>query len=133
MKTISDTSEEMPYNATIRPLMTFKLFAYNHREAVKGVFEQADEPLEIILSDDCSSDSTYQIMQEMAVTFHGPHQDSFVHRAAKRGHMTRVTLFRGPIHQHSSALTIAAELGSTNLLTYGKKRRRSAVYFGNIG
>lgn len=119
---MSEKPEEIPDNATYRPLVTFKLFAYNQedytREAVQGAFAQADEPLEIILSDDCSCDRTYQIMQEMAVAYRGPHQDSSVRRAAKRGRMTRVTLLRGPIHRHSIAPTIAAELGSTKLLTW---------------
>ena len=118
---MTNSPNEIPDNATDRPLVTFALFAYNQedyiREAVQGALAQAYEPLEIILSDDCSSDRTYQIMQEMAVVYRGPHQDSSVRRAAKRGRMTRVTLLRGPIDRHSSALTIAAEPGSTKLLT----------------
>lgn len=77
MKTMSNTPEEMPDNATERPLVTFALFAYNQedyiREAVEGAFAQTYEPLEIILSDDCSSDGTYVIMQEMAAAYEGPH------------------------------------------------------------
>ena len=61
-----------------RPLVTFALFAYNQeryiREAVEGAFSQTYEPLEIILSDDCSSDRTFEIMQEMAAAYEGPHQ-----------------------------------------------------------
>ena len=61
-----------------RPLVTFALFAYNQeqyiREAVEGAFAQTYSPLEIILSDDCSSDRTYQIMQEMAAAYEGPHE-----------------------------------------------------------
>ena len=60
-----------------RPLVTFALFAYNQekyiREAVEGTFSQTYEPLEIILSDDCSSDRTFEIMEEMAATYDGPH------------------------------------------------------------
>lgn len=60
-----------------RPLVTFALFAYNQekyvREAVEGAFLQTYEPLEIILSDDCSSDRTFEIMQEMASAYCGPH------------------------------------------------------------
>ena len=60
-----------------RPLVTFALFAYNQedyiREAVEGAFAQTYEPLEIILSDDCSSDGTFEIMQEMAAAYEGPH------------------------------------------------------------
>jgi len=61
-----------------RPLVTFALFAYNQekyiREAVEGAFSQTYEPLEIILSDDCSSDRTFEIMQEMAAEYKGPHK-----------------------------------------------------------
>lgn len=78
MKTMSETPNEMPDNATDRPLVTFALFAYNQekyiREAVEGAFAQTYEPLEIILSDDCSSDKTYEIMQEMAGAYEGPHE-----------------------------------------------------------
>ena len=61
-----------------RPLVTFALFAYNQekyiREAVEGAFAQTYQPLEIILSDDCSSDRTFEIMQEMAAAYEGPHE-----------------------------------------------------------
>jgi len=60
-----------------RPLVTFALFAYNQekyiREAIEGAFSQTYEPLEIILSDDCSTDRTFEIMQEMAEAYEGPH------------------------------------------------------------
>jgi len=61
-----------------RQLVTFALFAYNQeeyiREAVEGAFSQTYEPLEIILSDDCSTDSTFSIMQEMADAYRGRHR-----------------------------------------------------------
>lgn len=60
-----------------RPLITFVVMAYNQegyiREAVEGAFSQAYSPLEIILSDDCSSDKTFDIMQKMVAEYHGPH------------------------------------------------------------
>jgi glycosyltransferase involved in cell wall biosynthesis len=61
-----------------RPLVTFALIAYNQekyiREAVEGALSQTYEPLEIILSDDCSSDRTFEIMEEMAEAYQGPHR-----------------------------------------------------------
>jgi glycosyltransferase involved in cell wall biosynthesis len=61
-----------------RPLVTFALFAFNQekyiREAVEGALSQTYTPLEIILSDDCSSDRTFSIIQEMALSYKGPHQ-----------------------------------------------------------
>lgn len=60
------------------PLITFALFAYNQekyiRYAIDGAFAQTYARLEIILSDDCSTDRTFDIMQEMAEAYKGPHQ-----------------------------------------------------------
>jgi glycosyltransferase involved in cell wall biosynthesis len=60
------------------PLVTFALVAYNQEdficEAVAGAFAQTYSPLEIILSDDCSSDNTYKIIEEMAAAYNGPHK-----------------------------------------------------------
>jgi glycosyltransferase involved in cell wall biosynthesis len=60
-----------------KPLVTFALLAYNQeqfiREAIEGAFAQTYSPLEIILSDDCSLDNTFQIMKDMADAYSGPH------------------------------------------------------------
>ena len=64
-------------NRNERPLLTFVLFAYNQegfiRDAVGGALNQTYSPLEIILSDDCSTDRTFGVMQEMASNYRGPH------------------------------------------------------------
>lgn len=70
---------DSPFSAkNDRPLVTFALFAFNQeryiREAIEGAFSQTYSPLEIILSDDCSTDRTFEIMQEMASAYGGPHQ-----------------------------------------------------------
>jgi glycosyltransferase involved in cell wall biosynthesis len=61
-----------------RPLITFALFAYNQekyiREAIEGAFSQTYSPLEIILSDDCSTDNTWRIIEELASSYRGPHR-----------------------------------------------------------
>ena len=91
---MSRTPNKMPYNATDRPLVTFALFAYNQEaficEAIEGAFAQTYEPLEIILSDDCSSDRTYEIMQEMAVAYNGPHVVRVRRSDANRGLINHV-------------------------------------------
>lgn len=62
---------------TDNPLITFALFAYNQesfiREALEGAFSQTYSPLEIILSDDCSIDHTFEIMKEGVEAYKGPH------------------------------------------------------------
>ena len=59
------------------PLVSFCLFAFNQAEFIRGAveaaFSQSYEPLEIILSDDCSSDETFQIMRELVAGYRGPH------------------------------------------------------------
>lgn len=69
----------MMHKSTLeRPLVTFSLFAYNQekyiREAIEGAFAQTYEPLEIILSDDYSSDDTFLIMKELVAAYSGKHK-----------------------------------------------------------
>lgn len=78
------------------PLVTFALFAYNQekfiREAVEGAFAQTYEPLEIILSDDCSADGTFAIMEEMAAAYRGPHRVRAVQTPRNLGVVQHVLL-----------------------------------------
>ena len=60
------------------PLVTFALFAYNHeqyiREAVEGALAQDYPNLEIIISDDCSQDGTWSVIERVVINYAGPHQ-----------------------------------------------------------
>jgi glycosyltransferase involved in cell wall biosynthesis len=61
-----------------KPLLTFALFAYKQerfiQKAIEGAFSQTYSPLEIILSDDCSPDRTFEIMRDAAANYGGPHK-----------------------------------------------------------
>lgn len=61
-----------------RPLISYVVTAYNIeqfiKEAIECAFAQTYSPLEIVLSDDCSTDGTFEIMKEMAANYHGPHK-----------------------------------------------------------
>jgi len=74
-------AEEPPIEAgplDARPLVSFFVTAYRQehlvRAAIEGAFAQTYQPLEILLSDDCSPDGTYRVMQEMAAAYAGPHR-----------------------------------------------------------
>lgn len=57
---------------------SFVLLAYNQQdfvaEAVKAALAQEGPAIEIILSDDCSRDRTFEIMQDIVANYHGPHR-----------------------------------------------------------
>lgn len=61
-----------------KPLVTFALFAFNQEEfidaAIAGALAQTYSPLQIILSDDCSNDSTFDRMVNAARNYTGPHR-----------------------------------------------------------
>ena len=61
-----------------KPLITFAVFAFNQEkyigEAIEAAFAQTYSPLEIILSDDRSTDETWPIVQQMAAAYKGPHR-----------------------------------------------------------
>lgn len=80
-----------------KPLLTFVVVSYNHeafiREAVEGALAQTYSPLEIILSDDCSSDRTFDIMSELAAAYRGPHKIILNRNPVRRsigGHFNKV-------------------------------------------
>jgi glycosyltransferase involved in cell wall biosynthesis len=59
------------------PKVTFALVSYEHeafvREAVRSALEQEYSPLEILVSDDCSGDGTFAILEEELAKYSGPH------------------------------------------------------------
>ena len=64
--------------ASSKPRVTMILFVYNQRafvaDAVRGCFAQVGEPIEILLSDDVSTDGSFELMTELAATYSGPHR-----------------------------------------------------------
>jgi glycosyltransferase involved in cell wall biosynthesis len=59
-------------------LYSFVLLTYNQEkfvaEAVRGALTQQCPPIEILISDDCSCDATFNIIQEIAAEYNGPHK-----------------------------------------------------------
>ncbi|MGA1237401.1 MAG: glycosyltransferase [Limisphaerales bacterium] len=61
-----------------RPLVSLALISFNHghylTEAVQAALSQTYSPLEIILSDDRSTDESFQIMSKLVEEYPGPHK-----------------------------------------------------------
>jgi len=72
----------IPHNDEIdpgeRPLVSFCIFAYNQEkyilEAISGALAQKYDPLEIIISDDCSTDNTFEIIENAITNYNGSHR-----------------------------------------------------------
>lgn len=81
---------------TSRPLVTFFVFAYNQEdyigEACKAALMQDYKPLEIIFSDDCSTDRTYEIMKTVATAYDGPNIIRLNHNPQNLGLIDHVNL-----------------------------------------
>ncbi len=79
-------------------MATFFLITYNQekyiREAIEGAFGQTYSPMEIVISDDCSTDGTFRIIEEMCEKYVGPHK-LVVNRNRQNlgliGHVNRIT------------------------------------------
>lgn len=82
-----------------RPLISYVLTAYNIesyiKDAVECAFAQTYSPLQIVLSDDCSTDRTFDIMKEMAERYQGPHSVKLNRNSSNlgiTGHMNKAYL-----------------------------------------
>lgn len=60
-----------------QPVVTFLVLSYNQekfiRESVRGAFSQTYRPMEIVISDDFSTDRTYSIIEEEIAAYTGDH------------------------------------------------------------
>ena len=60
------------------PRLTLAVLFYNHEDfveqAVQGALSQDYAPLEIVFSDDASSDKTFEILERLLREYDGPHQ-----------------------------------------------------------
>lgn len=58
-------------------LVTFYVIAYNHEtmiaDAIKAALSQTYSPLQIIISDDCSTDRTWDVIIRETANYKGPH------------------------------------------------------------
>lgn len=76
------------------PSVTFVIMCFNQeefvQEAIEGAFAQTYPSLQIILSDDCSSDESFEIMKQMAKRYAGPHEVSLNRNKANLGLINHV-------------------------------------------
>src|SRR5258708_23893889 len=74
-----ETISKEPASAALQqPLVSVLLIAYNQEhviaDSVRSVLAQTYTPLEILISDDCSSDRTFDVIQQTVRDYAGPHR-----------------------------------------------------------
>ena len=78
IKEMHETNELKNSSQNDRLLVTFFLFSYNQEkyieEACKAALAQTYAPLEIIFSDDCSFDRTFELIEKVVQDYVGPHK-----------------------------------------------------------
>lgn len=71
------------------PLVTFALFAYNQEtliaDAMNAALAQDYGHLEVIVSDDCSTDGTWKVIESIADQYRGPHALRVVRNESNMG------------------------------------------------
>jgi len=93
-----------------RPLASMLLMAYNQqasvRAAIEGALAQTYRPLEIIVSDDASTDGSFAVMQQAVADYRGPHTVRLNRNPANLGigaHISRLVAL-----SHGEMLFVAA-------------------------
>lgn len=87
------------------PLITLYMLSYNRKqyaqEAFESMLQQTYSPLEIIVSDDHSTDGTYEMIQQMAKAYQGCHQIRILQNEQNLGFIGNfnrlLTLFKGEL------------------------------------
>lgn len=84
------------------PLVTFALLTYNQasyvREAVEGALAQDYTPLEIVISDDGSTDGTLDVVRDVLALYTGPHRVRVLTSAQNTGLASNLNRAFGAAH-----------------------------------
>ena len=98
---------------TDAPFVSLILLVYNHErfvaEAIRGALSQTYSPLEIILSDDCSKDASFAIIERETANYRGKHSIRLNRNARNLGFARHLSWLHSIIG--GNLVVVAAEEG----------------------
>ena len=124
-------------NNHTKPLLSYLLFTYNQenyiREAVESAFAQTYSPLEIIISDDHSTDNTWAIIKELFDKYNGLHK-IIINRNSKNlgiaNHVNKVmSMAKGELFIMAAGDDIAFSNRTQTLFNYWSKFKGEVFAF----
>jgi glycosyltransferase involved in cell wall biosynthesis len=124
-----------------KPLVTFAVFAYNQEqfiaEAIRAALKQNYEPLEIIISDDASTDSTYELIDDSCRDYIGPHSLTTQRNNSNLGIANHVNKLVGQAQGDLIVLAAGDDISfperTTKIVEYWEEFDRPAVvYSGSV-
>ena len=124
-----------------KPLVSIILFSYNQEnfitEAVESLLNQTYSPLEIILSDDCSKDDTFNRMKRLAKAYKGPHKVKLNHNKKNLGviaHMNKaLNLTKGELIFAAAGDDISLPERCEKVVSYWLATNKKANLIANPG
>lgn len=127
-------------STTTRPLVTFALFFFNQesyvRDAVLSALGQDYRPIQIILSDDYSSDLTYELIKEIIDDYSGDAEIIVRQNEANLGlaeHINEVfKLSKGDFIVFAAGDDLSAPNRSSTLVKYWIEQNKPAAVFSAV-
>ena len=116
-------SEEIDQEVVLveKPLVTLALFAYNQErfitEAVEAAFAQTYQPLEIIISDDGSSDNTYDTILSLVQRYQRPYTVRAVQTESNKGILSHVLSVVNKSHRDLIVVAAGDDISEPNRVT----------------
>ena len=118
-------------------LVSYLLFSYNQekfiKEAVESALAQTYSPLEIIISDDCSTDKTFEIIKKTVAEYKGPHKiilNRNEHNLGIAFHVNKVmSMAKGELWIMAAGDDISYSYRTEIIYKYWQKYKNIVYYF----
>jgi glycosyltransferase involved in cell wall biosynthesis len=108
-RSVDETFPPTDPTCSSKPLVSAVLLSYNAARfvaaALNSVLNQDCQPLEIVVSDDASTDGTYEILKGLLTSYSGPHRVHLRRRATNSG--SKSAHFNDVLHHTTGEILIS--------------------------